>query len=63
MVSSEWWPLSLQLTPCDSLFTLLKWLYPKAIINPIIAPKPAVSNGLQVSPQVLPILTETRLNP
>jgi hypothetical protein len=35
--------------------------YPKAIINPIIAPRPVLMYGLQVKPQVLPIFMETRL--
>jgi hypothetical protein len=35
--------------------------YPKAIINPIIAPRPVLMYGLQVNPQVLPILAEIRL--
>ena len=37
------------------------WPYPKAIINPIIAPRPVLMYGLQVKPQVLPIFMETRL--
>ena len=55
--------MSSQLTPYNSLFTLFERLYPKAIINPIIAPKPVLRNGLQVSPHVLPNFAETRLNP
>ena len=39
----------------------LIWPYPKAIINPITAPKPALMYGLQVNPQVLPIFMDTRL--
>jgi hypothetical protein len=35
--------------------------YPKAIINPIIAPRPVLMYGLQVRPQVLPIFMDTRL--
>jgi hypothetical protein len=46
-----------------SPFTCFNWLYPKASINPIIAPKPVLRYGLQVSPQVLPALRETRLSP
>jgi len=44
-------------------FHCFDWLYPKANINPIIAPKPVLRYGLQVSPQVLPALRETRLSP
>jgi hypothetical protein len=39
----------------------LLWPYPKAIINPTIAPRPELMYGLQVNPQVLPIFMETRL--
>ena len=35
--------------------------YPKAIINPIIAPRPVLTYGLQVKPQVLPTFMENRL--
>ena len=35
--------------------------YPKAIINPITAPRRVLMYGLQVKPQVLPIFMETRL--
>jgi hypothetical protein len=35
--------------------------YPKAIINPMTAPKMVLMYGLQVKPQVLPIFMETRL--
>ena len=35
--------------------------YPKAIINPITAPRMVLMYGLQVKPQVLPIFMETRL--
>jgi len=35
--------------------------YPKAIINPIIAPRAVLMYGLQVKPQVLPIFMETML--
>ena len=44
-------------------FHCFNWLYPKASIIPIIAPKPVLRYGLQVSPQVLPALRETRLSP
>jgi hypothetical protein len=39
----------------------LLWPYPKAIINPIIAPSAVLMYGLQVNPQVLPIFMDTRL--
>ncbi len=35
--------------------------YPKAIINPITAPRMVLMYGLQVKPQVLPIFMEIRL--
>jgi hypothetical protein len=63
VVKGKGWLWPLQLTPYDPLFTLLQRLYPKAIINPIIAPRPVLRYGLQVSPQVLPIFAETRLSP
>jgi hypothetical protein len=37
--------------------------YPKAMNNPITAPKVVLMYGLQVKPQVLPILAEIRLRP
>ncbi len=37
--------------------------YPKAITNPITAPRVVLMYGLQVKPQVLPILAEIRLRP
>jgi hypothetical protein len=37
--------------------------YPKAITNPITAPKVVLMYGLQVKPHVLPILAEIRLRP
>jgi hypothetical protein len=46
-----------------SAWTCIGWPYPKANINPIMAPKPVLRYGLQVSPQVLPALRETRLSP
>jgi len=62
MVSGEWTKTKcffpLPLTP--HLSPILR-PYPKAIINPIIAPRPVLMNGLQVKPQVLPIFMETRL--
>jgi hypothetical protein len=39
----------------------LLWPYPKAIINPITAPRPVLMYGLQVNPQVLPIFMDTML--
>jgi hypothetical protein len=47
-------------TPTSHL-TVFSRPYPKAIINPMIAPSPVLRYGLQVRPQVLPIFTETRL--
>ena len=47
--------------PINSLS--LFWLYPKAISNPINAPKITVRYGLQVRPQALPVFAETRLKP
>ena len=42
-------------------FDLFLRPYPKAISNPIIAPRTVLKYGLQVKPQVLPIFMETRL--
>ena len=62
MVSSEWTKAKC-LFPLPFTPYLLPILgpYPKAIINPIIAPRPVLMYGLQVKPQVLPIFMETRL--
>jgi hypothetical protein len=52
---------SLQFPTLNSQLTVFPWPYPKAIINPIIAPRPVLMYGLQVKPQVLPIFMEIRL--
>ena len=53
--------LFLQLSTPTSHLTVFAGPYPKAIINPITAPKMVLMYGLQVKPQVLPIFMETRL--
>jgi hypothetical protein len=53
--------LFLQLATPTSHLTVFARPYPKAIINPITAPRMVLMYGLQVKPQVLPIFMETRL--
>lgn len=54
-------PLTLDLLPLTS--NLHGEPHPKAMSNPINAPRAVLMYGLQVKPQVLPILAEIRLRP